>query len=1297
MTTIIKIRARSLPTPGIISLASRPALARQAVVEARRAEGEGRPADAVKNYGLAFQLVTSASWRSALLAPIRAAAAAGLARLEPAHPEAGQRRQDALSWLEHAADQDLDAADIADHALLVGTGDPLRARLVMRAAAIPSPPAYLAKKAAEDATDPVTYLHLARAAVREAPKVPQYHILLAGTDGRPDQDRSADYTVAAALYLDAGDLEGAREAAANAHRLEPANPLATLVLADVLRLAGEPEEAFGLLDSLRAGPGLDRDLSAITVRALARALELDGRRKDALDMIGEILDHADAPAEDFLFAADVRALQGDYAGARQALDRALEIDPGGLPTITASVQYWLRAGHPDGAVADVKQALQSPPVDPHLCVLLGYINVYAAGGDGLDEQIKRAGELGLGATDAWSYASRLYEEQGDLRAAANALDSALNLSRNDQELLARQGLMLLRLGDYESAIKVLRRCLRQRKTDAEPYQWLAEAWLATGHPEKAKTVLDNAIERLADNGNLIALRGQVYRRLGNLTAAERDLRRSLTYERNPSWGTQLFWILRDQGDEQTAAATLAGCMEGKVGAVAVSLWNEGDYAGALSVADVGLMQPAESYRPVEQAQLFMIRGLGEWQAGGHGDPEKSLRRAVTEYPEYAEAHAFLGAYLAGAGQNEKAAAEVRKARDLDPGSEQVALLTADVLREVDGDASALAELDDAIWQIGEDQDLLTLRAVLLFELGQAENALALATRLREQGATDSRLLITEGLALTALRRNQEAIPILRSALDGNPEDAEVRLNLAYALNEVGEAVQAAAVLGEIDEDDIDARILTVRGQIRHSLGDKTCLVDLRAALERDPDLSDARIELIDAAVEFNEKDLARLHFDVLAQDSRLENDPRVVRLAWLLDKPELALDRVKIILASAEKRKPTMDRDACTALIYRSAILLELGQITSAIDAARLAVKFDDANSDARFVLSAAIKAAGSPEEALAVLGNEYDPQLVTQRVQLLLDIGRREEAVRIVRRAVQTERGDDRLATDLLDALTDSDLLLQTARMIEPRLVGQPSPWILRSAGLLLSAMGDFPRAVGILERARQRMSSLPGIDPSLAWAYSNLIPAQPHDVRNAANRALRKQPEDLYLLRTKADALLSMGRAPQARRLYMHILDELSSAQSYDGSLAGWCNYRLGEYERALDDLLNVISTSPQPMVSERFDLGLVFFVAGRPSRAKSEFSRAIENCRALPSPLRQHGILQVAMVDLDDAIALRSADLNQRVGDQMKAMLRRQLKATQSSFVPVQAFLDRIDDALKPRSTRARSGQAIVSTGV
>ena len=62
-----------------------------------------------------------------------------------------------------------------------------------------------------------------------------------------------------------------------------------------------------------------------------------------------------------------------------------------------------------------------------------------------------------------------------------------------------------------SAIKVLSRCVRRKNTDAGPYLWLAQAWLATSRPEKARAVLDDAIGRLVDDGSLIALRGQVYR------------------------------------------------------------------------------------------------------------------------------------------------------------------------------------------------------------------------------------------------------------------------------------------------------------------------------------------------------------------------------------------------------------------------------------------------------------------------------------------------------------------------------------------------------------------------------------------------------------------------------------------------------------------------------------------------------------------------------------------------------------------------------------------------------------------
>ncbi len=1276
MTLDVRITGRGQPTPGLIPLATGAALARQAVVDARKAEGEGRPGEAVRSYGVALGLTASA-WESPLLAPTRAAAAAGLARLVPAHPAAESLRQQALAWLERAPADDLDGSDLADHALLLDAANPLRPRLLEQAAAAPRPLAAVAARAAEIAGDPSTRLRLARSAVREAPEVASHHLLVAGLDGRRDKDRSADYIVAAGLFLGAGERQQAQQAADLARRLEPANRLATVMLADLLRLAGQAEEAIDLLDPLPAeapGPGL----AAIAIRALARALELDGRRKDALEQIAKVLDLEDAPSEDFVFAADVRSMQGDFAAARDALDRALRVDPDELAVIYASVRYWLRAKRPDEAVGDVEHALRRRPVNPYLHVLLGFVDTAASRGPGLDEQIERAAEFGLDASEAWSWASSLSEDQGDLRSAANALDKALKLSPKDPGLLARQGGILLALGQYDDAVHVLRRCIRRTKSDVDSFRRLAEALTASGRPEKALTVLDQAITTLPGNGSLLGARGLVHRRLGDLAAAERDLCGSLQCEPDPSWAAELFGVLCRRMDEPTAAAKVADYMDGRTGDLAATMWNAGDVTGALAVARVGLARGSAERNRAGQARLYIIRGFGEWRTGVGAGPESDLRRAVDLCPDDGHGHVFLGAYLVQQDRYEEASAEVALARVLDPGSVTVAQVATDVLRQVKGDTAALTELDEAIRQIGEDPRLLTRRAVLLAEVGRAEEALALVTDLRGQGVGDPRLQITEGAALNALGRYPEAIAILDAALQTDRGNVEVRLNLADSLNHVGEPVKAAEVLAEIAESAFNSRILMVRGQIRHSLHDKGCLEDFRSALERNAWRSEARVELIDAAVEFGENRLARQNFRQLLADGGLDDDPRVVRLAWLLGERDLALKRIKGILASAEARKPSMNQAACAARVYESAIRLERGEVGLAIASGRAAVQLDDAYPDARFVLSAALKAAGSLDEALAVLGSADNPLLTPQRVQLLLDSGRRDEALRLVRGVLRARPGDDRLTTDLVNALTGHGLLLQAARILRACLGAEPSPWILWSAGVLLSAMGDFPRAIRILELARRRSSMLPDVDVRLAWAYSNLTTARPSRVLTAANRALKRQPDDFYTLRTKADALLELNREPQARRLYKRIIEKLSSSPTfpYGGSLAGWCSYRLGEYERALDNMLRAVSASTGPTAADRFDLALILFVAGRPSRAKRELAQAIEACRTLPSPLQRHGILQVAMVDLDDAVALGPPGLNLTVGEQLQAMLRRQLKATESAFGPVQPFLAAVD---------------------
>jgi tetratricopeptide (TPR) repeat protein len=637
MITDLNARARRLPTPGLISLASRPAIARQALVEARKAEGEGQHGEAAKNYHRALELLETISWKTSLLAPTRAAAEAGLARLDPIHPRAEIWRTDALAWLKHAATQDLDAADLADYALLLEAGDPIRVSLVEQAAVAPRPPVSLGASVGVDTLDPRTSWRLAWSAVREAPHVPRHHLLVAQLDGRADEDRSADYTIAAALFLATEDTQHAREAAVLAHQLDSANHVATVVLADILRLFGQAEDAIALLCPLRDALGPHSDLGATIIRTLARALELDGRRNDALEMLTVVLDRRDAISEDLVFAGGVLSAQGDFDRARAALDRALEIDPDELPVTYASVIHWLRGKQPDRAIAEVDHAIRRRPENPYLYVLLGYLSEHAGQAVALDEQVARAVELGMDTADAWSSVSFLSEDQGDLRSAANALGRALRVRSDDPELLARRGQILLELGEPETAAQMLRRAIKYRPHDAELHRHLAEALLAADRPEEALLVLNRAIKKLSDDSALLACRGQVFRRLADLRAAERDLRRSLEYELNPSWAAELFRVLRDLEDDQAAALVLAGYVNGIVGDLAADLWNAGDHTGALAVADVGLQQ-ARALSAFERAQLLMIRGIGEWQSISRGDPEKSLRHAVAEFPDYALAH-----------------------------------------------------------------------------------------------------------------------------------------------------------------------------------------------------------------------------------------------------------------------------------------------------------------------------------------------------------------------------------------------------------------------------------------------------------------------------------------------------------------------------------------------------------------------------------------------------------------------------------------------------------------------------------
>ncbi|MGH9277689.1 MAG: tetratricopeptide repeat protein [Acidimicrobiales bacterium] len=1276
---------RQYPTPGLADLVARPAVAAQVVVDARKAEGEGRRAEAADGFDMALELLDRTVGSSTFLLRTRAAAQAGKVRSLGTDPLADGLRQEALEWFATAPEDDLDGTELADHASLLDDAQPERRRLVEAAIVRGQPPVWVAYEMLPESSDPERRRLTWGIALR-APMVAANHALVAELEAISNEDTAAELAIAAGLLLADDDRASARRCAELALQLDGENAAAALVMADVLRLDGEAGDAIPLLELIEAESEADSELARSAIRARARALEAIGRRRDALGAIDSVLDSGALPG-DCLFAGRLHTALGARDAARLAFDQALARQPDGVPVVYASVVDWLRRDCIDLARRDIEQALAWKPREALLVVLLGHVEARVGLPGAPEEQIAQAVALGLDPVEAWKGLSFIRNDQGDKRGAAQALARALEGREDDPALLYEFAGLLLELND-DDAVPVLRRAARASPGDLDIQERLADALFRAERPEEAVRALDRALKRFRGELILRAWRGKSHRLANDLDAAEQDLRAAVA-EVDLDWANaELFWVLAAKHDVAHAVDWARVALSApKVANLAVELWNAGDFPGALALAEA-VLEHLDPYEGVARSQLLLVRGMGSWQNGDATRAETSLREAVSLAEYSGELRAFLASYLASdlasPDQAEEAVVEARHARALDPASESVATRAVGVLQAVLGNEAALEELDKAIFYIGEALDLLALKAEMLLELDPAQ-ALDVTTNAWTMGSTDARVLRVEALALAALGPYEMAATKLGAILEQRPEDLEVRVNLATALNAIGSSRAALTILKELRENEIDESILVLRGQIRRKLGERGCLAHFEEALARDPGLVAARTELVEAATEFGDRELAQKHLQVLVEDPELDDEAEVARLAWILDDADLALARLEKSLAK--------DPSSAWMLTLKSAILYEREEYEAAIANAGDALALEDDLVLARTVLSGALQATGRPAEALVVLRDEQDVYVVRQRIAVLIALGRRDEATAVLESALEGQADpydDDQWAT-LGSALVDGGLLRPVARLLVARLETVPPPAILRLAGSVLMAMGRFDLAVPALERARAGDKRL-RVDSDLTWAYSNLEPPQPQEALRAADRALKRQPGDLDLLKAKADALLQLGRKATAERIYKSVLATLSSSASARGRnwVAGWCQYRLGNYSRALDHLLRSISASTSRDGADRFDLGLVLLVSGHTARAKREYGEALKEAEAVGDPLRAAGLVHVALIDLVDAVERGSDALDVTVARDLKRQLATQRAAlTREGSRDVRPFLKRMEALTGTVTPAASSG--------
>jgi tetratricopeptide (TPR) repeat protein len=1291
-----------IPTPAVLDFILAGAYARRALLDARHAESTGEADRAACGFERALALADRSEDRSADVDLTRAAALAGLARLRG---DAARRRQ-AAKIFRQVPRAELDGADLADWASVdeEGAGAEPDGELVAYGDA-PSWVFFAAAERALASERPKDALRPLERAVRAAPLDPHLVETYASVlEEQGEKAAAAHASVHAAALRAAGEehaYERAIELANKAVALDRRNLTARLLLGDLLRLTGEYDRAVDRLKRVLERAEKKSALELNGRRALARAYAVAGRRRDALKTLTSVLHESDDDPGDLGLAGDLNSMMlGKDRLAEKHYRRALHLaPPDRLDVIDSAMFHYLSRGRLDKAREILEQAVERAIAERRgesmLYVVLGELRVRLKEPGAPQDDIERARLLGLPPDVAWAMIGEIRAEDGDRAGALQALTESTKLAPDNADRHRRRGQLALELDLLDESLAELRRAAELEPGNLETHVLLAQV-LARTDLDGAEAAIESALEA-APHPALLALRATVRLKRGDVEAATADFLSSVHGDPTLGWpGAELLRLLEQRNDESGAAEIRRLIIESGSATVvetAAELQALGDPHGAETLIADYLEHRGRNVRREARARVLMLRARIRGQLNDRRGAERDIERVLKDAPSETPLHALARVELADLLVDEepsRAVKEARGARRNDRGSSEVAQRSARVIAHVEGPAAALEELHKAIEQVGADPNLLLLQAELLLQAGEPEAVLETLGGLVERWPTVD-VAVLRGKALARLGEYAQAAEILQPAFQADSDNSDLRTELGKCLIEVGRAEEAIVLLAGANPTDpadeqkaiLHALALEVAGRADQAWS------ELDSLLSADERRYYVREQLVRAAWYAADTDLAQEHLDILLADEERKLDPEVARLLWLLGDSERALERLGAIVTS--------DPTNVFAWSLMSRLCCERQDYGGAIEAARTAMSLAPKNVSACIADADALLAADRPEEAvLAVAGSDH-PYARLKHAEILFTVGQDAEAASVVEDLLSTSAAaaDARIVVRAADLLTWAEDSRRAAAILDPLLrpsVRRPFE-ALRAAGVLLSSVGRFRRAVDAFEACRIQAPSDPWTDERLPWAYSNLKSPPFDDLFETIDRALRRSPKSPWLLKARADALLQSGDEREAFSLYERVLNELLASVTAirdRHSLAGWCCYRLRSYEFSIDHFLRATSIETPRASGDRFDLGLVLLAADQPVLAEDAYDRGFAEEGGKGDDLRYHGLLRVAQIDLDEAVA--SKVVAPKAAKPIQSRLKQEVSRVRPAFDDIRGFMDHVAAVCEDVRTAAESEAAV-----
>jgi tetratricopeptide (TPR) repeat protein len=797
------------------------------------------------------------------------------------------------------------------------------------------------------------------------------------------------------------------------------------------------------------------------------------------------------------------------------------------------------------------------------CALL-IVTVAAAGCGGAES--RKAKHLEKGQT---------FLAAGNFEKARVEFRNALQIAPTDSEARYEVGVVDEKLGNIREAAQFYQGALDANADNVMARAKLGRLYLLSGAPEQALATVKPGFDKHPDDVGLLTVRAAGRIQIKDVSGALADAERAVQIApANEDAVSVLAGIYKSQGQTDKARTLLEEAIKRTPATVELRLALAQLYASGGQQAQVeALLLDLVRLQPSERAHRIR---LAQYYAGlDHADEaEQTLRQGVKDIPSAHELKMALVQFLAARRSREAAEKELNTLIAADPTDYELKFALGQFYEQGKDVAKAKAVYNRVIKAAGTDGPGLVARnrlAVLLVQQNDIPGAEKLIAEVLDQAPRDDDALILRGNLALAQKDPKSAIADLRSvlrdqpntvgvmralarahlangepalaeetmrrALEANPKDPNVQVDLAELLTKLGKPEQAKPIIDEL-----------VRQQPNNYAA-----LDIQFKVDvADKDIGGAKVTAEEMVTMQPKQSLGYFYQGTVAEtDKRLDDAAQLYSKALDLapdaQEPLQGLTRVLV----GEKRVPEALKrlDAVIAAYpanpfaanLKGELLLEQQRPADAELAFKTAVDRNPKLPLSYRNLAVAEYIAKDANAAVATLqagiGKVEAPEaLETELASLYQRLAKYEDAIQVYETALHRDPKSDVAANNLAMLLVTykkDQASFDRAKALSARFADSPNSAFLDTYGWVLYKRGEGAAAVVALQSSLAKTPDSPVLLYHLGMAQA--MAGQAAAARDNLTRSLQSGKQFSGMDEAKAEldklAKLASNAAPQPK----------------------------------------------------------------------------------------------------------------------------------------------------------------------